>query len=553
MRAKAPGLLVKGLTIRSDGIPLLQDLDLHLEGGTLTGLIGPSGAGKSTLLLTLGLRPPSRKNGDRGIVALVEDGHATRISGRNHQALLDILSYVPQEDVFPEAAKVGEVLEEALIFSGQDGEPKALLTSVGLPPDALARSVASLSGGERRRLSLARALCPAPRILLLDEPTSGLDLPVAQEIMKLLRDLCDSRDLTIVATSHLPGTLAKCDRVLVMDRGGILKADHRDFGAVLRELPEAAVFDKTTRISPLPPLEYEDSPDVSSDRWDFRHFGAIFRRCARQATRDIGAARVTLALPIVLAALIIFTQALHGGEAPRFINFFLTIAALWTGMSLTIRNIVASRTLYALDELSGLGMISYFSARTTFAAVMVGLSTTLLCVAAWLFVALFQIDPDAVPDSDWFDARDFVSHLLVLGLVCFSGAVIGLLLSTLARSEEGAVAMMPLVLLPHVLLSKYACGFADGSERLHPFQSLEAGRPLEGAFTGLEAGNFWGSLFTSTRHATSVFDQLGSSRFSLGQLFGLDFQALVLLVAGQLLFTFLIFCYSANAAIRRIK
>ena len=454
MKAAPVGLQVEGLTIRSHGVTLLNDLSLHFEAGSLIGLIGPSGAGKTTLLRTLGLRPPSKKNGDLGIVSLVEDDRATRISGHNHQSLLNLLSYVPQQDLFPEASKVREVLEEALTFSGHPADPESLLKSVGLPASFLDQSVEGISGGEKRRLSLARALCSDPRILLLDEPTSGLDLPVAHEVMHLLRDLCDSRNLTIITTSHLPGTLGVCDRVLVMDRGGTFKADHRDFPSLLNTQPESRLFEQSTSISPIKPFDYQDSSDTLPDRWNRQHFGAIFHRCARQSFRDIGAARVTIALPILLAGLIVFTQSLHGNNSPRFINFFLTIAALWIGMSLTIREIIASRTLYAIDELSGLGKFSFFHAKTAFAIFMVGLSTLLLCTATWFFVWLFKIDPNAVAASDWFDARDFVSHLIVLAIVCFSGAMIGLLLSTLAQSERGAVAMMPLVLLPHVLFSK---------------------------------------------------------------------------------------------------
>lgn len=557
MKQEAVGLQVEGLTIRSKkGEVILKDVSVSLEGGSFVALIGPSGAGKSTLLRTLGLRPPSKKNGDRGIVALVRGESATRISGRNHQSLLEQLSYVPQEDLFPEAAKVGEVLEEALIFSGHHAEPEALLASVGLPPNDLGKRVEQLSGGEKRRLSLARALCSEPRIILLDEPTSGLDLPVAHEVMALLRKLCDSRSLTIVTTSHLPGTLAVCDRVLVMAKGGQLKADHRNFSS-LPASPEAkTLFEQRTPITPIPSFDYVDLPHLPRDWWNRHHFAAVFRRSVRQAYRDSGAARVTIALPILLAGLIVFTQSLHGTNSPSFINFFLTVAALWIGMSLTVRDIVSSRALYAIDELSGLGKYSYFHARAAFAVFMMLVSTLLLCVATWVFVALFRIDPDAVAASAWFDARDFISHLIVLGLVCFSGALIGLLLSTLAASERGAVAMMPLVLLPQVLLSKYACGFAgaaSSSTPTHPFQSLEV-KPLDyGAFTWIEAANFWGSLFTSTRHATSIFDQLGSTRFAFHQIFGLDFWALLVLITAQGLLALVVFSYSANTAIRRIR
>ena len=220
MIKSAIGLQIEGLTIRQNDLTILDHLSLHLEAGSLTGLIGPSGAGKTTLLRTLGLRPPSKKNKDLGIVSIIAGTEATRISGANHQSLLEILSYVPQQDLFPDYAKVGEVLEEALIFSGHDASPLSILESVNLSKDFLGKTVSQLSGGERRRLSLARALCSGPRILLLDEPTSGLDLPVAYEVMQLLRGLCDRHKLTIVVTSHLPGTLAVCDRVLVMEKGG---------------------------------------------------------------------------------------------------------------------------------------------------------------------------------------------------------------------------------------------------------------------------------------------------------------------------------------------
>jgi ABC-type multidrug transport system ATPase subunit len=556
MSNSAIGLQVEGLTIRKKDLTILDRLSLHLEAGSFTGLIGPSGAGKTTLLRTLGLRPPSKKNKDLGIVSIVSGTEATRISGANHQSLLEILSYVPQQDLFPEYAKVGEILEEALAFSGYDTNPISVLESVDLSKDFLEMAISQISGGERRRLSLARALCSGPRILLLDEPTSGLDLPVAHEVMQLLRALCDRHKLTIVVTSHLPATLAVCDRVLVMEKGGKLRADYQDVPTLLTTNAQADLFEKSTSITPIKSFDYTDSNYASRDRWNLHHFGAIFRRSARQSFRDYGAARVTIALPILLAGLIVFAQSLHGSNSPRFINFFLSIAALWIGMSLTIREIISTRVLYAIDELSGLGKFSFFYAKSAFAALMVVLSTLLLCVSTWFFVSLFNIDPNAVEASDWFDARDFISHFFVLDIVCFSGTMIGLLLSTLARSERGAVSMMPIVLLPHVLLSKYATGFAgeaNDARLTHPFHSLDLKAIDYSGFTLIEQGNFWSSLFASTRHATSVFDQLGSARFSFSQIFGLDFWALVILVTSQALLTLIIFCYSANSAIRRIK
>ena len=169
MNAPVLGLQVEGLTIRQRGATLIDKLSVRIEPGSFVGLIGPSGAGKSTLLRTLGLRPPSKRNRDLGIISIIEPEKAIRISGNNHQTLLDVLSYVPQQDHFPEGSRVGEVLRDALTFAQEDQPIEDLLSSVGLSceEDFINQSVSSISGGEKRRLTLARALCSNPRILLL--------------------------------------------------------------------------------------------------------------------------------------------------------------------------------------------------------------------------------------------------------------------------------------------------------------------------------------------------------------------------------------------------
>lgn len=554
----ALGIRVDQLTIRRGGSVLIDNLSLELFPGSFVGLIGPSGAGKSTLLRTIGLRPPSKRHRDSGIIATfsTREGPATRISGANHQDLLDVLSYVPQEDLLPEKATVIEVIQDALTFSGESLTPSEILTRVHLPDSLAAQQVSQLSGGERRRLSLARALASRPRILLLDEPTSGLDLPVAHEIMKLLRELCDQSDLTILTTSHLPGTLTTCHRILIMEKGGHLRADLTDPPHDLRETPEKDLFGLSTPIPELTEVDYQSHPSSPHESWQLSHLTTLLRRTFRQHLRDLPSTAVTLTLPIALAAIIIASQALHGKDAPPFINYFLSIAALWIGMSLTVREIVATRDLYAIDELSGLGKYSYFAAKSLALLFLALLSTLILCTSAWSFIALFNLNPDAVAASNWFDARDFVSHLLTLTLVALSGGMIGLLISIFAKSERGAVSLMPLVLLPHVLFSKYATGYAataTDQSLTHPFHSLSLPHFDLTHLSSLETANFWTGLLMSTRHATAQFDSLGSGLFSFSAMFNLDFWALCCLVAIQAFAAFLYFCSSANSALHRIR
>ena len=164
-------LSVEGLTRQFGPRPLFADLSLHLRAGERVGLIGPNGAGKSTLL--------------RLLAALDEPDAGTRSARRGAR-----IGYVAQDDRFP-TASVREVLltalaDEPLEDHERETRTAMTLTQVGFSdPD---QPAGILSGGWRKRLSLARELVRRPDFLLLDEPTNHLDLPGIVWLEKLLRD-----------------------------------------------------------------------------------------------------------------------------------------------------------------------------------------------------------------------------------------------------------------------------------------------------------------------------------------------------------------------------
>lgn len=210
-------LVADGLSVNVGKHVLLSDVTFGLAEGSLLAVIGPSGCGKSTLIRAVtGIRPAS--------------GGTVRYDGRDLYADYAELRYrigmVPQDDVLHRQLTVQRALRFAasLRFAGDvpRSERKArvaeVLATLGLTERAHQR-IDTLSGGQRKRTSVALELLTEPSLLCLDEPTSGLDPALDREVMQELRELAD-RGRTVVVVSHNVLHLDLCDRVLVMCPGG---------------------------------------------------------------------------------------------------------------------------------------------------------------------------------------------------------------------------------------------------------------------------------------------------------------------------------------------
>ncbi|MEP6481796.1 MAG: ABC transporter ATP-binding protein [Rhodoglobus sp.] len=194
-------------------ITAVDDVSLEIESGTILGLLGPNGAGKTTIISLLqGLRRPTS-----GTVRLF-DGPPTDPHNRQ------LLGSTPQETALPDPLRVGEVID----FVGAHFEHRVataqLADEFGLG-DLLKRQTGSLSGGQKRRLSVALAFVGNPSLVLLDEPTTGLDVDARRTLWDALRAQHD-RGATVVLTSHyLEEIEALAERVIVMGQGRVLADD----------------------------------------------------------------------------------------------------------------------------------------------------------------------------------------------------------------------------------------------------------------------------------------------------------------------------------------
>ena len=193
---------VEALTITYQaGQPVLQEVGLTVEEGEWLGLLGPNGAGKSTLL--------------RAIAGLLPYRGTIRFDGADNGSLrrrdrARSVALVPQEPAMPGGMTVIEYVllgrTPHLPYLGSEGAAdlaQARLAMDLLDLESLAgRLLSQLSGGERRRVALARAICQQADVLLLDEPTGALDIGQGQKALELIADLRSRRPMTIITAMH---------------------------------------------------------------------------------------------------------------------------------------------------------------------------------------------------------------------------------------------------------------------------------------------------------------------------------------------------------------
>lgn len=215
---QSPAVEVVGASVSRAGQRVLHDVDLRIERGELVALLGANGSGKSTLLRA-------------AVGVLPLDSGSARLFGQDVQrgTAHDLLGYVPQDSLevgaIPATARetVASGLLGARSWRPRVKDPRVLqaLEDVGMA-DLAGRPVSRMSGGQRRRVMIARALVRDPELLVLDEPFSGVDLPTQEIIAELFRIL-SARGTTILVVLHETGPLgADLRRALVLDHGHVV-------------------------------------------------------------------------------------------------------------------------------------------------------------------------------------------------------------------------------------------------------------------------------------------------------------------------------------------
>ena len=227
-------LRAEGLMKRYRKRTVVSDVSLTVESGEVVGLLGPNGAGKTTCFyMILGLVPI-----DRGAVTLDgEDLTHLPIYRRSRLGL----SYLPQEASIFRKLTVAQNIQAVLELQGIEADEidtrlEQLLDDLHIG-HLRASPALSLSGGERRRVEIARALATSPRFILLDEPFAGVDPIAVLDIQQIIRFLKE-RGIGVLITDHnVRETLGICDHAYIINQGSVLA-----FGK-----PEEIVYNEAVR------------------------------------------------------------------------------------------------------------------------------------------------------------------------------------------------------------------------------------------------------------------------------------------------------------------
>jgi ABC-type Mn2+/Zn2+ transport system ATPase subunit len=226
---EAPLISARGVFAGYGKKPVLKDLCLSVEAGSLTGLCGPNGAGKSTFLkLCLGMLRP--REGSLSVLGALPGSTSFRA------ALLRI-GYVPQNAwggslpvTVREAVSMGRYGKAGFCrrLSREDREcVEEAIKTVGIT-ELASRRVQELSGGQAQRVAIARALAMRPEVLLLDEPTASLDRESSVGLIKTIRFRQEYRHITAVIVSHSAETLCECGTVYRFTDGRAEKIVERE-------------------------------------------------------------------------------------------------------------------------------------------------------------------------------------------------------------------------------------------------------------------------------------------------------------------------------------
>ncbi|MGI5125324.1 FHA domain-containing protein [Pseudonocardia sp. CA-107938] len=466
----------EGLTVRAGDKVLLRDVGFALEERSLLAVVGPSGAGKSTLLRALtGFRPA-----DEGRVS-----YADRDLYAEYDELRARIGLVPQDDILHKELTVRRALGYAarLRFSSdvsradRNRRIDQVLHELGLEQQRNQR-ISTLSGGQRKRTSVALELLTRPSLLFLDEPTSGLDPGLDKSVMQTLRRLADD-SRTVVVVTHSVAHLDVCDRLLLLAPGGTVAYfgppaealtyfGQRDFADLFLLLERDRQTDWAERFRRSPqyarylgraatPARRPPAPPAPAPRRQsgLSQFAILCRRYLAVIAADRQFVLFMAGLPLVLTLLmhalpgdagLSLREQLSGVKGqPNLLLLVLIVGGALMGTNSSIRELVKEREIYRRERAIGMSRAAYLASKVVVLGIITGAQAVALSVLGNL--------GRPGPDDPLLLQQPMAEIVLAMIAMTVASMTLGLLVSAAISNEDRGMPLLVLLAMLQFMLS----------------------------------------------------------------------------------------------------
>ncbi|MFG2503745.1 FHA domain-containing protein [Streptomyces sp. NPDC048441] len=468
------------LTVTVDGgKDILKDVSFGVPEKSLIAVIGPSGSGKSTLLKALtGYRPANK--GD-----VLYDN---RNLYKQFAELRQRIGLVPQDDILHKELTVKKALKYAakLRFPSDTSEQEReqrideVLRELKLDIHK-EKKVTSLSGGQRKRVSVALELLTKPSLIFLDEPTSGLDPGMDRDVMQLLRGLADD-GRTVLVVTHSVAELAICDKLLVMAPGGSVAyfgppeealnffgystwadvfsafENYRDYdwagrwkGSQHYQMYAADIDAVAAQSVHMPPAQAIRPPKPQG--WGSQLW-TLIRRYTSVIASDKGFLGLMVILPAVLGIVSVVIPADFGLGPPKppskfngdagTIMLILAVGMCFSGAANSVRELIKERVIYERERATGLSRSAYLMSKVIVLGVITAFQGVIICGIGFATRDMPEeglIMPPAV---------EICLTIIALG---FTSMMFGLVISSLVKTSEKTMPLLVMFAIVQVVFT----------------------------------------------------------------------------------------------------
>ncbi|MEU5421184.1 FHA domain-containing protein [Streptomyces sp. NPDC001407] len=468
------------LTVTVDGgKQILKDVSFGVPEKSLIAVIGPSGSGKSTLLKALtGYRPANE--GD-----VLYDN---RNLYKQFAELRQRIGLVPQDDILHKELTVRKALRYAakLRFPGDTAASERearigeVLTELKLDIHA-EKKVTSLSGGQRKRVSVALELLTKPSLIFLDEPTSGLDPGMDRDVMQLLRGLADD-GRTVLVVTHSVAELAICDKLLVMAPGGSVAyfgppeealnffgydtwadvfsafENYRDYDWSGRWRGSQHYQMYAADIDAVAPQSVHVQPQMvrppKPQSWGSQLW-TLMRRYVSVIASDRGFLGLMLVLPAVLGGVSCVIPSDYGLASPEKGHFnqdagtiilILAVGMCFSGAANSVRELIKERVIYERERAVGLSRSAYLMSKVVVLGAITAVQAVLICAIGFSVRKL----PEQGLILKSLPAVELCLVIIALGFTCM---MIGLVISSLVKTSEKTMPLLVMFAIVQVVFT----------------------------------------------------------------------------------------------------